>query len=100
MGKSQSHKSTQAWLGKHSITEAAFDNSSIDLLRAQITAKNTLRIYPHMITAQQTALLLMFCEDFAHAQQRKHITQHQIFQVLNISSRLRRQLFKQQKSFI
>ena len=100
MSRSQSHKSTQAWLGKHSITEAAFDSSSIDLLRAQITAKNTLRSYPHLITAQQAGLLQVFCEDFALAQQRKHITQHQILQVLNIGSKLRRQLFKQQKSFM
>ena len=100
MGKSQSHKNTQAWLGKHGITEAVFDSSSTELLRAQITAQNTLRSYPHMITAQETALLLVFCEDFANAQQRKHITQHQILQVLNIGSKLRRQLFKQKKSFV
>jgi hypothetical protein len=100
MSKSHSHKNTQAWLGKHSITEAVFDSSSIDLLRAQITAKNILRSYPHLITAQHAALLLVFCEDFAHAQQRKHITQHQILQVLNIGSKLRRQLFKQQKLFM
>ena len=100
MGKYKSQQNSQAWLGKHNITEAAFTSSSTDLLRAQITAQNTLRSYPHMISAQQRALLLVFCEDFAHAQQRKHITQHQIHQVLNIGSKLRRQLFKQQKSFI
>lgn len=99
MSKSQSHKNTQAWLGNHCISEAAFESSSTDLLRAQITAQNTLRSYPHLITAKQKAMLLIFCEDFAQAQQRKKITQHQILQVLNIGSKLRRQLFKQKKSF-
>jgi hypothetical protein len=99
MNKWQSQRELAGWLNNYSISTSAFEKSSTDLLRAQITAKGTLDHYSYLLTQDQTQSLKAYCLDFANPASRKHITTHQTHQVLNIGNKVRRKIFKQRKSF-
>ena len=99
MNEWQSQRELAGWLNNYSISTGAFEKSSTDLLRAQITAKGTLDHYAHLLTQEQVQTLKAFCSDFANPASRKYITAYQTHQVVNIGNKVRRKIFKQRKSF-
>lgn len=99
MNEWKSQRELAGWLNNYSISTGAFEKSSTDLLRAQITAKGTLDHYAHLLTQDQARVLKAFCSDFSNPASRKYITTHQTHQVLNIGNKVRRKIFKQRKSF-
>jgi hypothetical protein len=99
MNEWQSQRELASWLDNYSISTGAFEKSSTELLRAQITAKGTLDHYSHLLTQEQAQVLKAFCSDFANSASKKYITAHQTHQVLNIGNKVRRKIFKQRKSF-
>ena len=99
MNEFKSQNELKRWLKNYSIDNRAFDNCSTELLRAQITARGNLDNYAHFLTQEQALILKAYCFDFANPFSRKFITANQIHQVLNIGSKVRRKIYKQNKSF-
>ena len=95
----KSHRELESWLNNYSISTVTFEKSSTDLIRAQITAKGALDYHLTLLAEEQVQILKAYCRDFANPFSRKFITANQIHQVLNIGSKVRRKIYKQNKSF-
>ena len=90
---------TIKWLTANGITLRQLMEYPISYLQAQKTAHHLLKHHQALLTADEITLLTTFNFQMRHRNLMKKITIKQIYSILNIGTKINRQLFKQQKAF-
>lgn len=85
------------WLRDNGIVVKAFSTTHIKLLRAQRAAHILLTQHADMLTTSQTKQLKAFQQKMAHTKSREKLKPEAAYPVLNISTKINRQLFKQHR---
>ena len=89
---------TIKWLTANGITLRQLMEYPISYLQAQKTAHHLLKHHQALLTADQFTLLTTFNFQIRHSNLMKKITIKQIYNILNLGTKINRQLFKQQKA--
>lgn len=90
---------TIKWLTANGITLRQLMEYPISYLQAQKTAHHLLKYHQALLTADEITLLTTFNFQMRHRNLMKKITIKQIYSILNLGTKINRQLFKQQKAF-
>ena len=88
------------WLKQNGISLKQFNTTPSQLLKAQQTAFNLLKHHTHLLSASQIKTLQVYCNQMNNKAKRQYITKSFAYKVLNIGSKINRQLFKQYKGVI
>ena len=88
---------TADWLRGNGITIRIFNTADNKLLQAQKTAHTLLTQHTKLLTADQIQTLTTFTKRIAHKNTRAKLTAKSAYPVLNISTKINRQLFHQYK---
>ena len=88
---------TNEWLWKEGFNESSFNNTHIKLLQAQQQAHALLKHHSNLLTTSQAATLRHFQHLMTNKKTRIKLKPTAAYPVLNISSKINRQLFKQHK---
>lgn len=86
---------TADWLRDMGITVRMFNTADEKLLQAQKTAHTLLTQHTNLLTADQIQTLQAFTKRMAHTNTRTKLTPKSAYPILNISTKINRQLFKQ-----
>jgi len=86
---------TADWLRDNGITVRVFNTADDKLLQAQKTAHTLLTQHTNLLTADQIQTLQAFTKRMAHTNTRTKLTPKSAYPVLNISTKINRQLFQQ-----
>jgi hypothetical protein len=96
----QERKDTLAadkWLAEHGIDTSIVSTTHIRLIQAQRQAHELLSHHNNLLTTEQQRTLKDFQQLMAHKRTRSKLKPTSANQVLNISSKIKRQLFKQHR---
>jgi hypothetical protein len=88
---------TADWLRDNGITVRVFNTSDDKLLQAQKTAHTLLTQHTNLLTTDQIQTLCTFTKRMAHKNTRTKLTPKSAYPILNISTKINRQLFKLNK---
>ena len=86
---------TADWLRDNGITVCVFNTADDKLLQAQKTAHTLLTQHTNLLTADQIQTLRTFTKSMAHKNTRTKLTPKSAYPILNISTKINRQLFQQ-----
>ena len=86
---------TADWLRDNGITVRVFNTADEKLLQAQKTAHTLLTQHINLLTADQIQILTTFTKRMAHKNTRDKLTPKSAYPILNISTKINRQLFQQ-----
>ena len=86
---------TADWLRDNGITIRIFNTTDNKLLQAQKTAHTLLTQHTNLLTADQISILSTFTKRMAHKNTRVKLTPKSTYPILNISTKINRQLFQQ-----
>jgi hypothetical protein len=89
--------STNDWLASQGFNTGSFGTTHIKLLQAQQQATQLLKHHGNLLTNSQRNSLESFQHQMAHKNTRIKIKPSAAFPILNISSKINRQIFKQHK---
>jgi hypothetical protein len=89
---------TNEWLKTLGLNEDAFSNANIKLLQAQQQASTILNHHNHLLTTTQRNSLEKFQNLMSNKRTRKSLKPTAAHSVLNISTKINRQLFKQNRA--
>ena len=85
------------WLAKQGIDTNIVSTTHIRLIQAQRQAHQLLTLNSNLLTTEQQRTLSNFQQLMAHKRTRSKLKPQAANQVLNISSKINRQLFKQHR---
>ena len=88
---------TADWLRDNGIAVNSFANTHVKLLQAQQTAHTLLTQNPNLLTSNQTKTLKAFQRKMADKRERTKLKPEAAYPILNINSKINRQLFKLNK---
>jgi hypothetical protein len=88
---------TYDWLKSNGISVKHFAKTDSQLLKAQKTAFNLLKHHLNLLSTQQIKTLQVYCAQMANDKKRNKITDNFVYKVLNIGTKINRQLFKANK---
>ena len=88
---------TADWLRDNGITIRVFNTADEKLLQAQKTAHTLLTQHTNLLTTDQISTLSTFTKRMAHKNTRAKLTAKSAYPILNISTKINRQLFKLNK---
>lgn len=83
------------WLAELGLNTSTFSTTHIRLLQAQQQAHALLTHHGNLLTASQRTTLENFQQQMAHQRTRNRLKPQAAYPVLNISSKINRQLFRQ-----
>jgi len=83
------------WLNDNGITQTLFNKVQVFQLQTYKTAKNILKHNVELLKNGEYELLTSYCKAILNSRQRNSITKHNTYQILNIGTRINRQLFRQ-----
>ena len=83
------------WLIDNGITQTLFNKVQVFQLQAYKTATNILKHNVELLKNGEYELLTSYCKAILSSRQRNSITKRNTYEILNISTRINRQLFKQ-----
>ncbi len=86
---------TNDWLKDNAITDKLFNETQVFQLQAYKAATNILKHNVELLKTNEYELLTSYCKRILNSRQRRSITARNTYQILNISTRINRQLFKQ-----
>jgi squalene cyclase len=89
---------TNEWIKTLGLNEDAFSNTNIKLLQAQQQASTILNQHNHLLTTTQRNNLEKFQNLMSNKHTRKRLKPTAAHSVLNISTKINRQLFKQNRA--
>ena len=89
---------TKDWLSSQGFNTGSFNTTNIQLLQAQQQATQLLKHHSHLLTHSQRNSLEYFQHQMAHKNTRIKLKPTAAYPVLNISTKINRQLFKQHRS--
>ena len=88
---------TADWLRDNGIAVNSFANTHVKLLQAQQTAHTLLTQNPNLLTSNQTKTLKAFQHKMADKRARAALKPEAAYPILNINTKISRQLFKLNK---
>ena len=88
---------TADWLRDNGIAVNSFANTHVKLLQAQQTAHTLLTQCSNLLTSTQTKTLKAFQRKMADKRARAALKPEAAYPILNISTKINRQLFKLNK---
>ena len=83
------------WLKENGITRTLFIKTQVFQLQAYKTATNILKHNVTLLKTNEYELLTSYCKRMLNSRQRNNITTRNTYQILNIGTRINRQLFRQ-----
>ena len=83
------------WLIDNGITQTLFNKVQVFQLQAYKAATNILKHNVELLKNNEYEELTSYCAAMLNSRQRNSITKRNTYQILNISTRINRQLFKQ-----
>ena len=83
------------WLIDNGITQTLFNKVQAFQLQAYKAATNILKHNVELLKNNEYEELTSYCTAMLNSKQRNSITKRNTYQILNISTRINRQLFKQ-----
>ncbi len=83
------------WLKENGITNRLFMEVQVFQLQAYKTATNILKHNVELLKNNEYELLTSYCKKMLNSKQRNNITKRNTYQILNIGTRINRQLFRQ-----
>lgn len=83
------------WLKANGITHTLFIKTQVFQLQAYKTATNILKHNVTLLKKNEHELLTSYCKRMLNSKQRNNITTRNTYQILNIGTRINRQLFRQ-----
>ena len=83
------------WLKENGITNRLFMEVQVFQLQAYKTATNILKHNVELLKNNEYELLTSYCKKMLNSKQRNSITKSNTYQILNIGTRINRQLFRQ-----
>jgi len=87
-------KLTSDWLKQNGMDEKSFTVIELPFLQAQQVANALLKFHAALLNEEQTDLLTTYLEDIKHKAKRKKLIATKAYRVLNIGTKINRQLFK------
>jgi len=91
---------TNDWLKANGITQTLFNKVQVFQLQAYKQATNILKHNFELLTDKEKDLLMNYCTAMLNSRQQNSITKRNTYQILNIGTRINRQLFKQYRKLI
>ena len=85
------------WIVKSGLDAKSFATAPVQLLQAQQTAQILLNQTPHLLTTEQLSTLKAFTKCMATKRTRSTLNPKHAYPVLNIATKINRQLFKLNK---
>jgi len=83
------------WLKENGITNRLFNETQVFQLQEYKTATNILKHNVELLKNNEYELLTSYCKRMLNSKLRRSITARNSYQILNIGTRINRQLFKQ-----
>ena len=83
------------WLKENGITNRLFNEAQVFQLQAYKTATNILQHNVKLLTNTEYEQLTSYCKAMLNSKQRHSLTKGNTYEILNIGTRINRQLFKQ-----
>jgi hypothetical protein len=87
-----------AWIKKEGLDVQSFVQIHVQLLQAQRQAHALLTHHAYLLSDDQVHVLENFLQQMAHKNTRSRLKPQAAHPILNISSKINRQLFKQHRS--
>ena len=85
------------WIGTCGLNVQSFNTTPIQLLQAQKTARELLTQFPQLLTQHQITTLKSFNKLMVCKRTRAQLKPEAAYPILNISTKINRQLFRQYK---
>jgi hypothetical protein len=85
------------WLKENGITNRLFNEAQVFQLQAYKTATNILKHNVKLLKNNEYEQLTSYCKAMLNSKQRNSLTKRNTYEILNIGTRINRQLFKQYK---
>jgi hypothetical protein len=83
------------WLKENGITNRLFKEVQVFQLQAYKTATNILKHNVKLLKNNEYEQLTSYCKAILNSKQRNSLTKRNTYEILNIGTRINRQLFKQ-----
>jgi len=83
------------WLKENGITNRLFNEAQVFQLQAYKTATNILKHNVKLLKNGEYEQLTSYCKAMLNSKQRNSLTKRNTYEILNIGTRINRQLFKQ-----
>lgn len=98
MNEYKADKQTADWLKANGLDEKSFMVFELPYLQAQQAAYFIMKYNAAMLNVEETDLLNNYLIDIKHKAKRHKITKKTVYRVLNLSTKINRQLFKEHKA--
>ena len=85
------------WIGTYGLNVKSFNTTPIQLLKAQKSARELLTQFPQLLTQHQLTTLKSFHKLMVCKRTRAQLKPQHAYPILNISTKINRQLFKLNK---
>ena len=89
---------TENWVKQNGMNIKRFDKLDLLFVRAQQTAHNLLKFHSALLTSEQTATLNDYLKQVNNKAKQNKLTNKKAYSVLNIGTKINRQVFKAYKS--
>ena len=83
------------WLKENGITNRLFNEAQVFQLQAYKTATNILKHNVKLLKNTEYEQLKSYCKAMLNSRKRNSLTKRNTYEILNIGTRINRQLFKQ-----
>ena len=94
MNNYQAEKLANTWLVDNGLDEKSFMVIELPFLQAQQVAFALMKYHAELLDEEQTEYVSSYLEEIKHKAKRKKLTATKAYRVLNIGTKINRQLFK------
>ena len=98
MNEYKADKQTAEWLKQNGMDEKSFTVIDLPFLQAQQVAFALMKYHAALLNEEQTDLLTTYFNDIKHKAKRKTLTATKAYRVLNLGTKINRQVFKAHKA--
>ena len=90
-------KQADTWIKQQGLDAGTFGTINVLLLQAQQKAHSLLTLHRHLLTSKQLTTLKAYQRKIGNKRTSKNLKPESAYQVLNINTKINRQLFKLHK---
>ena len=94
MNDYQANKQRAEWLKQNGMDEKSFTVIDLPFIQAQQVAFALMKYHADLLDEDQTEFVSSYLKDIKHRAKRKKLTATMAYRVLNIGTKINRQLFK------
>lgn len=98
MNEYKADQLTANWLKQNGMDEKSFTVIDLPFLQAQQVAFALMKYHAALLNEEQTDLLTTYINDIKHKAKRKTLTATKAYRVLNLGTKINRQVFKAHKN--